>query len=89
MAFSLRRKTMTEDDGFVTVTPVDYTSDAHLDFGVGDKVRKVKGYPWTGVVVSAFTTLTGQSRYVVECTVPEVLGALHIYNGEQLEHRED
>jgi hypothetical protein len=54
-------------------------------FVVGDKVRKVKGYSWPGIVVSVFKTLGGQWRYVVECTVPEVAGALHIYNGEQLE----
>lgn len=76
---------MTEDDGFVTVTPVDYTSNDHLGFRVGDKVRKVRGYEWPGVVVSCFETLDGKPRYVVECTVPEVRGALHIYNGEQLE----
>ena len=53
-------------------------------FVVGDQVRKVKGYSWPGVVVSTFQTLSGQRRYVVECTTPEVV-ALHIYNGEQLE----
>jgi hypothetical protein len=52
---------------------------------VGDKVRKVKGYEWPGIVVSVFQNLKGQDRYVVECTVPEVAGALHIYNREQLE----
>lgn len=57
----------------------------HFGFRVGDKVRKVKGYSWPGVVVACFQTLSGQWRYVVECTVPEVAGALHIYNGEQLE----
>lgn len=55
------------------------------NFVVGDKVHKVKGYAWPGVVVSVFKTLSGQRRYVVECTVPEVAGALHIYNGDQLE----
>lgn len=59
------------------------TQDRH--FVVGDKVRKVKGYSWPGIVVSSFQTLSGQHRYVVECTTPEVQGALHIYNAEQLE----
>ena len=54
-------------------------------FVVVDKVQKIKGYSWPGVVVACFKTLAGQPRYVVECTVPEVAGALHIYNGEQLE----
>lgn len=80
---------MTEDDGFVTVTPVNYMygeqENDHYAFCVGDKVRKVKGYEWPGVVVSCFETLDGKPRYVVECTVPEVAGALHIYNGSQLE----
>lgn len=61
----------------------EMTQDRH--FVVGDKVHKVKGYSWPGVVVSAFQTLSGQRRYVVECTTPEVQGALHIYNGDQLE----
>ncbi|MGJ4952993.1 hypothetical protein [Bradyrhizobium sp. SZCCHNPS1003] len=51
---------------------------------VGDKVEKIKGYKWPGVVVSTFSTLKGEPRLVVECTVPEVAGALHIYNPEQL-----
>ena len=38
-------------------------------FKIGDKVKTVSGYRWPGVV---------------ECTVPEVCGALHIYNEKQL-----
>lgn len=52
---------------------------------VGDRVYKTKGYKWPGVVVAKFNTLSGQERYVVECTVPEVSGALHIYNRDQLQ----
>jgi hypothetical protein len=52
---------------------------------VGDQVRKVRGYEWPGVVVAVFYTLSGAKRVVVECTVPEVAGALHIYNEDQLE----
>ncbi len=54
-------------------------------FVVGDRVQKVKGYRWPGVVVSVFKTLSGARRVVVECTVEEVAGALHIYNEDQLE----
>jgi hypothetical protein len=54
-------------------------------FAQGDRVRKVKGYKYPGVVVAAFTNLRGDWRYVVECTVDEVAGMLHIYNEEQLE----
>jgi len=53
-------------------------------FKVGDKVEKVSGYKWPGIVVSVFDTLAGQRRVVVECTTPEVAGALHIYNENQL-----
>lgn len=53
-------------------------------FKVGDKVEKVSGYKWPGVVVSVFDTLAGERRVVVECTVSEVKGALHIYNEQQL-----
>lgn len=52
---------------------------------IGDRVQKTKGYAWPGVIVADFTTLAGERRIVVECTVPEVAGALHIYNPEQLE----
>ena len=50
---------------------------------VGDKVEKVSGYKWPGIVISVFDTLAGERR-VVECTTPEVAGALHIYNEKQL-----
>ena len=51
---------------------------------VGDKVEKVSGYKWPGIVVSVFDTLAGERRVVVECTTIEVAGALHIYNEKQL-----
>lgn len=54
----------------------------------GKKVRKKTGYEWPGVVVSVFYTLEGKKRLVVECTTPEVKGALNIYNEEQLEYVE-
>jgi len=56
-------------------------------FQPGDHVVKVKGYRFPGIVVAAFQNTSGQWRYVVECTVSEVSGMLHIYNGEQLEKR--
>jgi len=58
-------------------------------FKIEDKVEKVNGYKWPGVVVSVFTTLEGKVRYVVECTVPEVAGALHIYSEAQIERRNE
>jgi hypothetical protein len=51
---------------------------------IGDRVHKTSGYMWPGVVVGVFVTLAGKTRVVVECTVPEVAGALHIYSPEQL-----
>ena len=61
------------------------TADTLNDLRKGDRVQKIKGYRWPGVVVSAFQTLNGEWRYAVECTTPDVQGALHIYNREQLE----
>ena len=52
---------------------------------VGDKVRKKIGYKWPGIIVAVFLTLDGKERVVVECTVAEVAGALHIYSPDQLE----
>lgn len=57
-------------------------------FMIGDRVRKVRGYPFPGVVVAVFTTTAGLLRVVVECTVPEVAGCLHIYSPDQLAHQE-
>lgn len=54
---------------------------------IGDVVQKRRGYKWPGVIVADFLTLAGERRFVVECTVPEVTGALHIYNPDQLENR--
>lgn len=52
---------------------------------LGDKVRKIKGYPFPGVIVSDFKTYKGERRVVVEARHPDILGCLHIYNPEQLE----
>lgn len=51
---------------------------------VGTQVNKVLGYPFPGAVVSAFHTLSGQERFVVEATGADYLGMLHIFNGDQL-----
>jgi len=51
---------------------------------VGDKVIKIRGYKWPGIIIMSGLTLQGELRFVVECTVPEVSGALHIYSPEQL-----
>lgn len=58
--------------------------DNEEELVIGDKVQKVKGYLWPGVIVAIFKTLNGKERYVVECTVPEVRGALHIYSADQI-----
>lgn len=53
-------------------------------FKPGDRVEKIKGYKWPGVVLASFSTTRNEHRLVVECLVPEVAGALHIYAPEQL-----
>jgi hypothetical protein len=53
-------------------------------FKVGDRVEKVKGYKFPGVVDCAFFTQKGLDRYVVECDVPQVDGILHIYGPNDL-----
>lgn len=55
-----------------------------MSFQLGDTVQKKTGYAWPGIVVAVFKTISGEIRFVVECTVPEVAGALHIYNESQL-----
>lgn len=56
-----------------------------MKFTVGDEVKKVKGYHYFGVVVSAFTTLKGEDRFVVESTSHGSKGMLFIFNEGQLE----
>ena len=57
---------------------------------VGDKVEKIAGYKYPGIVVAKFNklnpTVTGaaQERFVVECTEPAVFGMLHIFREGQL-----
>ena len=51
---------------------------------LGDRVEKVEGYKWPGIVRAIFTTTAGKERIVVECTSDAVRGALHIYNPAQI-----
>lgn len=51
---------------------------------IGDRVEKIDGYKWPGVVVAVFKTTSGERRLVVECTAQAVAGALHIYSPGQL-----
>lgn len=50
-------------------------------FNIGDRVDKVKGYSFPGIVVSVFHTTTGELRFVVEMDVHHLL---HIFNANQL-----
>ena len=58
-------------------------------FEIGDKVTKCTGdYNLDGVVVAAFTTLSGKERYVVEHS-PIAPGMLHIYSEQNLRLRDE
>jgi hypothetical protein len=65
------------------------TGDKMTDvpFKVGDPVKKRSGYEYPGFIVSVFTNRAGAVRYVVEADHPAFAGMLHIFNGDQLEHR--
>lgn len=52
---------------------------------VNDRVVKVKGYPFYGVIVSKFYTTNGNLRYVVEATGSGYQGMLHIFNEHQIQ----
>jgi hypothetical protein len=55
-----------------------------MKFKVGDNVEKIGGdYQFIGIVVSAFTKISGAVRYVVE----DDRGVLHIYSEKNLEKR--
>jgi hypothetical protein len=51
------------------------------------KVQKIKGYKYPGVIVSVFYTLDGKIRYVVEADHPSFRGMLHIFSDADLEER--
>lgn len=58
-------------------------ASSELDvLSVGDHVVKKSGYPFPGTVVSVFTKLDGQTRYVVEADFAP--GCLHIFSPSQL-----
>lgn len=57
-------------------------------FLVGDKVRKITGYEFRGVVVATFNKLDGAPRLVVEMTGGcngNGDGMLHIFSPKQME----
>ena len=52
---------------------------------IGDKVEKISGYKYPGIVVARFNKLNStEIRLVVECTEPTVYGMLHIFREDQL-----
>lgn len=57
-----------------------------MEFEIGNRVEKGKGYKFPGIVVGKFTNLDGELRYVVQCTVADVEKVLHIYSGGNLRH---
>ena len=54
-------------------------------FEIGARVYKTKGYKFPGIVVSNFTTTSGEIRVVAEL---EDNGMLHIFSESQLELRD-
>lgn len=56
-------------------------------FVAGERVRKVGGsYQANGWIAAAFTTRTGEERYVFEFETPP--GMLHIFREDQLKEME-
>lgn len=60
-----------------------YVTEQYLcAFPLGTRVYKPSGYPFEGTVMSAFKTMSGEYRYVVEAALAP--GLLHIFNEGQL-----
>ena len=72
--------------GWIVGTFITYcVSTKGENMEVGDKVEKVKGYRYPGIVVAKFKKVDGvEERLVVECTEPAVYGMLHIFKEDQL-----
>lgn len=63
-------------------------NEPRFKFRPGDKVEKLQGYHYPGVVVAAFhVPSNGKERVVVEADHPNFLGMLHIFSPEQLTAR--
>lgn len=75
-----------EDRAYQEVVKSESSPPNNSKFKVGDKVQKTSGYRFPGVVVSVYTTLKGKTRYVVECTSPDVEECQHIFNEDQLQY---
>ena len=57
---------------------------------IGDRVEKISGYKYPGIVVARFNKLNStEIRLVVECTEPTVSGMLHIFCEDQLKKVEE
>ena len=57
---------------------------------IRDKVEKVSGYRYPGIVVARFNKINStEIRLVVECTEPTVSGMLHIFREDQLKKVEE
>jgi hypothetical protein len=54
---------------------------------LNQKVQKLDGYKYPGIIVAIFTTTEGKIRYVVEADHPDFRGMLHIFTDAQLEER--
>ena len=53
---------------------------------VGDKVLKIKGYQYPGIIVAKFKKLDSTTeRLVVESTSPDTKGMLHIFSKKNLQ----
>ena len=52
---------------------------------IGDKIKKITGYVFVGIIVSIFKNLSGEIRIVAELTTENGKGMLHIFNENQLE----
>jgi len=56
-----------------------------MKFKIGDKAYKPKGYKFPCTIVAVFTTTSGEVRIVAEM---QDNGMLHVFNEDQLEHRD-
>jgi len=61
----------------------DGNSTEHV-FERGDRVGKISGYEFYGVVIGKMEKLDGSVRYAVESVAPHAEKMIHIYSGAQL-----
>ncbi len=60
-----------------------------MTFQLNQKVQKIRGYKFPGIIIGIATKLNGKVLYLVECTAKDAEGMCHIFSEADLEAVEE